>query len=246
MSAAGLPDAVDGGQHRRRAPIVTGQRVGLIALLVAVAVATVAVPPLITPSGDKPAAAPPVPFSQPPSPSSPSKTPPSPSPAPRKALAACAPVAEGSSVEVTARPSCVVYGPAVGNGWRATGDGLKVIPGEFLPGRKERGLRVERTRPALDSTAMALVAATPVGLRSGDTLKLRVWGGREFGTVLRVGVTPGSGTVKLTAPAERWTSYSIKLADLTSRDRLSRIDLVVAADEVPNVTNFFLDDITLR
>jgi hypothetical protein len=123
-----------------------------------------------------------------------------PSKAAKPGPATCAPVVKSGSVEVTTRPSCGIYDGSLGNGWTATGDGMKVMPGEVVHETGEPAMRVERTRPALDETAMALTPAAPVGLRPGDKLRLRIRGGREYGTVLRLTVAPsGTGRVTLTA-----------------------------------------------
>lgn len=249
MSTTGLPELADGGQHRRRASAVTGQRVGLALLLVGIAAATVAVPPLITPDHQARLA--------PPAPAPASSAPPAPSPITSLAPAvtaskkagprSCAPTpsGEGGTVEVGTRPACTVYAGSVGNGWRIVADGLKVLPGEIVPDTRETAMRVERSRPALPHTTMALVAATPVGVGAGTRLRLRVWGGREFGTVLRLATSPGDTAVTLTAPADTWTAFSVKLADLSGKPTLGRVDLTVAADQVPNVNRFFLDDIAV-
>ena len=236
VRAASLPEVVDGGQHRRRAPGVTGQRIGLGALLVGIAVATVAVPPLITP-GKKPAAPP---VASEPAPIA--KLVPAVTASPTAAPA----TTKSCAVEVTTTPACAIYTGSLGNGWSVKGDGLKVLPGETVPDTKERAMRVERSRPAIPATALTLTARSAVGVGPGDRLKLRVWGGREFGTVLKLSVAPGgTGSLTLTAPADKWTSFTIKLADLTRGHTLSRIELAVAADQVPNVNRFFLDDIAL-
>ena len=269
MSAAGLPETVgggpaagdrqpaEGGQHRRGASAITAQRLGLGLLLAGIAAATIAVPPLITP--ERRVAAPDgqtAPERQavlPAASASPARPSPKPSPTAKKTSkaaqpgpAACAPVVKGGSVEITTRPSCGIYDGSLGNGWAATGDGMKVMPGEVVHETGEPAMRVERTRPALDETAMALTPATPVGLRPGDKLRLRIRGGREYGTVLRLTVAPsGTGRVTLTAPPEKWTTFTVALGELTTRDRLTRIDLEIADDQVPNVNNFFLDDIAI-
>lgn len=64
--------------------------------------------------------------------------------------------------------------------------------------------------------------------------------------MLKPSVAPtGTEAVTLTAPADKWTTYSVKLAELTRRRTLTRIELVVAADQVSNVNRFFLDDIAI-
>jgi hypothetical protein len=121
-----------------------------------------------------------------------------------------------------------------------------VSPGEIVPGTRQTAMRVERSRPAIPATAVALTAKSAVGVAPGERLKLRVWGGRQFGTVLGLSVAPGgTGSVTLTAPADKWTTYSVRLSELTHAPALGRIELAVAADQVPNVNRFFLDDIAI-
>ena len=242
MSAAGLPEVAEGGQHRRRASVLTGPRVGLTVLLLGIAAATVAVPPLVAPgSTASEPAAPPPPVLTPatPAPSSRPAVSSRPAPATVTAPAPCAP----DSTDVGLQPSCTIYDGSVGNGWSITSAGLKVLPGELVPDTRERAMRVERSRPARPETEMALIAAKPVGITGRTRLALRIWGGRDHGTVLRVGV--GGTAVTIVAPADRWTSRTVRLADLTPAATLTRIDLRVAADQVPNVGRFFLDDVTL-
>jgi hypothetical protein len=249
VSATGLPEVADNGQHRRRARGATGQRLGLGALLVGIAVATVAVPPLIAPEPEGSAAPAPLP-SGPAGPAQliPAVTPTRPA-APATIAAGprpCAPVAQGDTVDVSARPSCAIYTGSLGNGWSVTGHGMKVLPGEVVPDTKEPALRVERSRPAIPATALTISAKQPVGVSAGERLTLRVWGGRDFGTILKLSAGPaGTGSVTLTAPPDTWTTYTIKLAELTRGDSLTRLELGVAADQVPNVNRFFLDDIAL-
>ena len=232
MDTAGLPEVADGGQHRR-APRVTGQRAGLAVLLVGVAAATVAVPPLIAPHRRSPSSSVPSVPSVPPA-AAPARVVPSGSPSPL-VKSPCAP----ASGTLTAQPSCRIYAGGLGNGWTATGDGLKVLPGETVPGTGETAMRVERSRPPVPATVLTIAARTAVGLGPGATLTFRVWGGREFGTVALV--SAGAAPVRISAPADRWTSYTIPLG----RGRLQRITLAVEADQVPNVNRFFLDDIAI-
>ncbi|WP_141722244.1 hypothetical protein [Micromonospora haikouensis] len=255
------------------------RRVQLGALLVGVAVATIALPSLIMgPGGDDepPATSPPAmavsvpastPVGPPASSGSPTPVPSSAAASPRSGAATpsggsasrpasgstasgttprCAAEPEGNDVTLTAAVSCGVYNAGFGNGWRATGDGLKLLPGWKVPDTGEVGLRVERTRPGLPQTEMALIAARPVRIDGDDVLRFRVWGGRDYGTVLRVSVSPaGRGMVTVSAGADRWTNYSVRLGQLTGAASLTRIDLVVAADEVPQVNRFYLDDIAI-
>jgi hypothetical protein len=100
-------------------------------------------------------------------------------------------------------------------------------------------MRVERSRPAVPATVLTITARTAVGLGPGAKLTFRVWGGREFGTVALV--SAGASSVRINAPADRWTSYTIPLG----RGRLQRITVAVEAGQVPNVNRFFLDDIAI-
>ncbi|MDT5030983.1 MAG: hypothetical protein QOC94_1154 [Actinoplanes sp.] len=247
MSVPGLPGVVDSGQPRRRVWGVPGPRFGLGALLVGIAAATVAVPPLIAPDhkrGAAPAAAPPA-SPTPPGQLVPAVTEPR-SAAPARGPRPCSSAAAGGTVALSARPSCAIYAGGLGNGWSVTGDGMKVLPGAVVPDTKEPAMRVERSRPATPATALTISAKQPIGVPAGGRLTLRVWGGRDFGTVLTLSAGPGgTGSVTLIAPAERWTTYTVKLAELTRGDRLTRLDVAVVADQVPHVNRFFLDDIAL-
>jgi hypothetical protein len=243
----------DGGVHRRRGAGITGPRVGLGVLLAGTVVATVAVPPLITPHdrhSATPVATPSTetrasgaPVNEAPVSPAPATGPPATPARPKQsAPGACVPVDEGGVVTATRRPSCGVYRTGLGTGWTVLGDGLKILAGQVVPGSDEVAMRVERTRPAQPHTTMTLSAATPIGVTDSSLLHLRVWGGRQFGTVLRLSAVPSvRGPVTLTAPADRWTEFRVELAT----GSLSRITLVVAADQVPNVNRFFLDDITI-
>ncbi len=274
-AGGGGPSTVDGGgsDHHILPRGAPRRRVQLGALLIGVAVATIALPSLVMgPDDDRSATTspPPVALSTPAgTPAGPPTPPGPPTPAaasPGSAAATrptagrsasrpgagpstsgptsrCADTAEGDDVVLAAGVSCGVYAAGFGNGWRATGDGLKLLPGWKVPETDEVALRVERTRPGLPQTEMALVAARPVRIDGDDVLRFRVWGGRDYGTVLRV--SAGHGTVTVSARADRWTSYSVPLGELTDAASLTRIDLVVAADEVPHVNRFYLDDIAI-
>jgi len=224
---------------------LTGQRIGLGVLLVGIAVATVVIPPLITPDR-KPAVAPPASLA-PPAALVPAVTASvRPSRSPSSGPQGCVPAKPGRTVEVTGRPSCAVYTASLGNGWTITGDGMKVLPAEVVPNTKETAIRVERTRPAIPATSVALACKTAIGITPGGRLTLRIWGGREYGTVVKLSVAPArTGSVMLAAPADRWTTFTVKLSELTGGPTLTRIDLAVAADQLPNVNRFFLDDITI-
>jgi len=264
MRATDLPDVVDGrtggaerhtgalpndiagaGQKGMSKTSVTGQRVGLGVLLVGIAVATVVIPPLITPDR-KPAAAPPASSLAPPAALVPAVTVSArPSRSPSSGPQGCVPAKPGT-VEVSSRPSCAVYTASLGNGWTITGDGMKVLPAAVVPDTKETAIRVERTRPAIPATSVALACKSPIGISPGGRLTLRIWGGREYGTVVKLAVAPAhTGSVLLAAPADRWTTFTVKLSELTRGTTLARIDLAVAADQMPNVNRFFLDDITI-
>ncbi|MDT4991974.1 MAG: hypothetical protein QOH97_1866 [Actinoplanes sp.] len=246
MSVTGLPGVVDSGQPRRRVWGIPGPRFGLSALLVGIAAATVAVPPLIAPDHKRGAAPAALPVSvTPPAQLVPAVTE-FRSANPARVPRTCAPAAAGGTVAVSAQPSCAIYAGSLGNGWSVTGDGMKVLPGAVVPDTKEPAIRVERSRPATPATALTISAKQPIGVPAGDRLTLRVWGGRDFGTVLTLSAGPGgTGSVTLSAPADRWTTYTVKLTDLTRGDSLTRLDLAVVADQVPNVNRFFLDDIAL-
>jgi hypothetical protein len=241
VTTTDLPEAIEGRRRHRRMPGGAGPRVGLGVLLVGIAVATVVVPPLITPSHRLPATAS---VATP----SPVLVPPAIGPATvTVAPSGPAPCASGNgNGSVTATPSCTLYSIALGNGWSVAGDGLKVLPGEVVPGTKQVAMRVERSRPAVSATTLAFTARTPVGIGPAVRLRLRVWGGRQYGTVLKVSRGPdGNGSITLTAAADRWTTYTIRLADLGRGSSVTRIELAVAADQVPNVNRFFLDDVAL-
>jgi hypothetical protein len=245
VTTTGLPEAIEGRRRHRRVPGGAGPRIGLGVLLVGIAVATVVVPPLITPSRRLPATASvatPSPVLVPPAigPATVTTAPSAPSGA--SGPAPCA-SREGS---VTATPSCTLYATALGNGWSVAGDGLKVLPGEVVPGTKQVAMRVERSRPAVPATTLVFTARTPVGIDAAGRLRLRVWGGRQYGTVLQVSRGPdGTGSITLTAAADKWTTYTIRLGDLGRGRSVTRIELAVAADQVPNVNRFFLDDVAL-
>jgi hypothetical protein len=265
VNTSGLPQVVDTGQAdagqidsgqidsgqvdfgpEDSAPRASGHRLGLGALLIGIAVATVAIPPLVAPRHKSAPA--PVASIPPPAQLFPAATVTAPPPASDSTSAkACVPATTGGTVKVTTTPSCAIYTASMGNGWSVAGDGLKVLPGETVPDTKEPAMRVERSRPAIAHTALTITARRAVAIKPGDQLSLRVWGGRDFGTVLKLSVAPaGTGSVTLTAPADKWTAYTIKLSELTHGTGLTRIQLVVATDEVPNVNRFFLDDIALR
>lgn len=150
------------------------------------------------------------------------------------------------------RPSCTVYGAAVGTGWTVQSTGVKVVTNGVVPGTDQVALRVE---PKEKTAAVTLVAAVPV---TATRLTFRVYGGRVHGTVLRVTVSAttapaGTAPVVLTAPVDVWTPFEIDLRELTpaldadeQRRPVRRIDLVVATDMLPNAYRFFVDDLQLR
>ncbi|MDG6102212.1 hypothetical protein Daura_44210 [Dactylosporangium aurantiacum] len=213
-------------------------------LAVAIGLVTVGVPPLLLPRDHDPAptALPTTsPPAAPPTVSPSSQSPPVSPAASPTASPAAPPCGTGGS----ARPSCTVYGAAVGTGWTVQSVGVKVVTNGVVPGTDQVALRVE---PKEKTAAVALVAAGPV---TATRLTLRVYGGRVHGTVLRVTVsatTQPSGVppVVLTAPVDVWTPFELDLRELAPGRPVRRIDLVVATDMLPNAYRFFVDDLQLR
>jgi hypothetical protein len=206
-------------------------------LAVAIGLVTVGVPPLLLPRDQDPpfavASASPSVSSVPVLSASPAL-----SAAPSVAAPPCG--TGGSS-----RPSCIVYGAAVGTGWTVQSTGVKVVTNGVVPGTDQVALRVE---PKEKAASVALVATGPV---TATRLTFRVYGGRVHGTVLRVTVsatTAPSGTapVVLTAPVDVWTPFDVDLGELAPGQPVRRIDLVVATDMLPNAYRFFVDDLRLR
>ncbi|MEV4513136.1 hypothetical protein AB0K00_29700 [Dactylosporangium sp. NPDC049525] len=207
-------------------------------LAVAIGLVTVGVPPLLLPRDQDPPAA----RSSPSAVASPSASvaasPAVDSPAPSPGAPPCG--TGGSS-----RPSCSVYGAAVGTGWTVQSTGVKVVTNGVVPGTDQVALRVE---PKEKAASVALVAAGPV---TATRLTFRVYGGRVHGTVLRVTVSAttapsGAAPVVLTAPVDVWTPFDLDLRELAPGQPVRRIDLVVATDMLPNAYRFFVDDLQLR
>lgn len=290
------------GEHRRPVPFAPSLRrlpvrwLGPTALVGVIAVATVAVPPLIAPPQRPRAAAPVVPASQPPATTpavssvpvasaQPSATVratarPTSSPRPLKPRipvtaaptatavpatsprstprptagkaepARCATLEEAADiVEVSsAVPSCTAYGTALGTGWSLAGSGTKVMPGERVPGSEEVAVRVETEQQA---ASVSLLANAAVGVPAPGHVRFRVYGGRTYGTVLRLTVSSSTAArparpVVLVAARDRWTTFSVKLSALVPAGAgVRRLDLAIATDLVPRAYRFFLADVAL-
>jgi hypothetical protein len=218
-------------------------------LAVAIGLVTVGVPPLLLPRGQEPpAAAPPTAGSSAAGSSAAgSSAAGSPVAVPSVAPtgAASSPGAPPCGTGGSGRPSCTVYGAAVGTGWTVQSTGVKVVTNGVVPGTDQVALRVE---PKEKTAAVALVAAGPV---TATRLTFRVYGGRVHGTVLRVTVSAtaapaGTPPVVLTAPVDVWTPFEIDLREVAPGLPVRRIDLVVATDMLPNAYRFFVDDLQLR
>jgi hypothetical protein len=137
----------------------------------------------------------------------------------------------------------------LGTGWQVDGAGTKVLPGEKVPGTEQIAIRVETQQP---TASVTLQATMPVGVPDNGRLQLRVYGARVYGTILRLSMSASgsadtSRTVVLTAPADTWTSFTVRVADLSpgGHPSVRRIDLAVATDQLPRAYRFFLDDIAL-
>lgn len=213
-------------------------------LAVAIGLVTVGVPPLLLPRDqDPPAAAAPSPPTSAAGAGSAASPSPSLSLSPGQTVAPCG---TGGST----RPSCTVYGAAVGTGWTVQSAGVKVVTSGVVPGTDQVALRVE---PKEKAAAVTLLAAVPV---TATRLTFRVYGGRVHGTVLRVTVSAtaapaATAPVVLTAPVDVWTPFELDLRELAPAPDgqlppVRRIDLVVATDMLPNAYRFFLDDLQLR
>jgi hypothetical protein len=241
-------DVVD-TEPDEQAPRASGHRFGLGVLLIGIAVATVAVPALVAPrhkSAPAPTSAPIPPMAQlyPAGAASSAPAPAGHASAPKPCTAATA-------------PACAIYTTALGRGWSLDTDGLKVRPAATAPDSQEPAMEVERSDPATSHTAFSLVAAGPLAIKSSDRLSFRVWGGRDFGTVLKLSAEPGgfvpsagtttvsAGALTLTAPAGKWTAFTIYLGDMSRGTSLTRIKLTATTDVVTTVNPFFLDDIAL-
>lgn len=158
----------------------------------------------------------------------------------------------GGTVEITStRPSCAVYSTVLGTGWQALGTGTNVTPGQKPPGGEQTAMRVQkRVKKREDPATVTLLASSPFTVGGNTTLRLRVFGGREFGTILRVSASPsadraGTRTMVLEAPPLRWSSFTLRVGAL-SPGRLRRVDLAIATDQMPQAYEFFVDDIVFR
>ncbi|WP_162794750.1 hypothetical protein, partial [Nonomuraea lactucae] len=171
---------------------------------------------------------------------------------PGTTTAGCARATAKSGVEIlSARPSCRIYRSMLGTGWQVRGTGTNVTPGQQPPGTDEATIRIQkRVARREDLAAATILADTPVPVGARTTLRLRVFGGREFGTILRVSASgaagrAGSKSVVLQAPPLRWKSFVLPVGSLTS-GRLRRVDLVIATDQMPQAYEFFVDDVELE
>lgn len=153
-------------------------------------------------------------------------------------------------VEVTPVPACTIYASALGTGWQASGSGTNVDPGRPVPDGEEAAIRIQRRVKTRDQPAtVTLLAGSPVLTGANTRLRLRVYGGRQYGTILRLSASPSAGqagatTVTLQAPPERWTSFVVHVGAL-SPGRLRRIDLAIASEQLPQAYEFYLDDVAL-
>ncbi len=153
-------------------------------------------------------------------------------------------------VAVTPVPACSIYASALGTGWQASGSGTNVDPGRPVPDGEETAIRIQRRVKTRDQPAtVTLLAGAPVRIGANTRLRLRVYGGRQYGTILRLSASPSAGragatTVTLQAPPEQWTSFVVHVGTL-SPGRLRRIDLAIASEQLPQAYEFYLDDIAL-
>ncbi|GAB1820434.1 hypothetical protein [Herbidospora sp. RD11066] len=168
----------------------------------------------------------------------------------RPRVPSCATSRGSGIVEVTPVPACSIYASALGTGWRASGIGTNVDPGRPVPDGEEAAVRIQRRVKSRDDPAtVTLLAGSPVLTGANTRLRLRVYGGRQYGTILRLSASPSAGragatTVTLHAPPERWTSFVVHVGTL-SPGRLRRIDLAIASEQLPQAYEFYLDDIVL-
>ncbi|MEU8386346.1 hypothetical protein [Streptosporangium sp. NPDC048865] len=158
----------------------------------------------------------------------------------------------GRTVEITSTgPSCAVYTTVLSTGWQALGTGTNVTPGQRLPDSEQTAMRVQkRVKKREDPATVTLLAASPFTVGRNTTLRLRIFGGREFGTILRVSASPSAGragtrTMVLQAPPLRWSSFTLRVGAL-SPGRLRRVDMAIATDQMPQAYEFFVDDIVFR
>ncbi|GAA1019820.1 hypothetical protein Aple_061300 [Acrocarpospora pleiomorpha] len=176
---------------------------------------------------------------------------PRPTPTPgRPRVPSCAAPRGSAVLEITPVPACSIYASALGTGWQASGSGTNVTPGRPVPDSDQIAIRIQkRTKTREQPATVTLLAASPVAMGAGTRLRLRVYGGRQYGTILRLSASPSAGragakTVTLQAPPERWAAFVVHVGAL-SPGRLRRIDLAIATDQLPQAYEFYLDDITL-
>ncbi|GIH28857.1 hypothetical protein Aph01nite_71670 [Acrocarpospora phusangensis] len=200
-------------------------------------------------SGEVPALASPSPRT-PPADTSPSPSPntPRPTATPRRPrLPSCS--AQRNS-EITPVPACLIYASALGTGWQVSGSGTNVTPGRPVPDGDQIAIRIQRRVKTRDQPAtVTLLAGAPVTIGANTRLRLRIFGGRQYGTILRLSASPTAGragamTVTLQAPPERWASFVVHVGAL-SPARLRRIDLAIASEQLPQAYEFYVDDLTL-
>ncbi|NAS21241.1 hypothetical protein GT755_06015 [Herbidospora sp. NEAU-GS84] len=245
-----------------------GQRTRYALLVTVVICVAVAVPPLLIPRQDDQAEASGarespvssrIPTTAPPAPTpkagksagTPRPTPMRPTATPgRPRVPSCTAPGSSGVVEVTPVPACSIYASALGTGWQASGSGTNVDPGRPVPDGEEAAIRIQRRVKTRDQPAtVTLLAGSPVLIGANTRLRLRVYGGRQYGTILRLSASPSAGragatTVTLHAPPERWTSFVVHVGTL-SPGRLRRIDLAIASEQLPQAYEFYLDDIAL-
>jgi hypothetical protein len=263
-----------GGPPRRRPAFRLGQRTRYALLVTVVICIAVVVPPLLIPRQDDRADAAqeiqatgaisttpttPPPFtrtpaarSTPTAKSTPTArstpTTSSPTPTPRRPrIPSCA---SPRNSEITAVPACLIYASALGTGWQTSGSGTNVTPGRLVPDSDQIAIRIQRRVKDRDQpSTVTLLANSPVMISSASRLRLRVFGGRQYGTILRLSASPlagraGAKTVTLEVPPERWAAFVVHVGTL-SPGRLRRIDLAIAAEQMPQAYEFYVDDLTL-
>lgn len=243
---------------RARIPRDQARRRGYFGLGLVIAVSTVAIPPLLAPGhGPDTAGRPPAGVSATPAATRTATPVPPPgsngSTVPTGPPASTAPARrpgcepDPSAPQSAARPSCVLYGSSLGTGWEVTGDGVKVAPGRSVPGSARPAIRVDRRARVASFT---FHAQAPVPLGPHTVLRFRLYGGREYGTILRITASadqdrPGSGAaVTVRAPAEGWADLAVSFTG-SGLDEIRRIDLAPATDQLPQTYHFFLADLAL-
>ncbi|MHA6761059.1 hypothetical protein [Streptacidiphilus sp. PAMC 29251] len=230
------------------------RRGGYLGLALVAAVLTVVLPALLAPGHKSAAARRPVPAASAPAavpapvPSTAAATTSAPVPTTAPARLNCAPSTPGRALAQNAgRPSCLLYASALGTGWQLTGTGAKVAPGEQVTGSGQPSIRVDRRN---EDAAVTFTAAAPVTLAPGSKLRLRLYGGRQYGTVLRISASADPAVrnartwVTAQSGPEQWSEVVVDLGGFGLR-AIRRIDLVVAQDQLPQTYHFFLDDVVL-